>query len=159
MKADFSYSTKILKFIDDNGVTLISYHADSYVRNELNGERKIGVPGDVEYTVTKDRTIGKPYMPRPCPIGEWTIIGKEPTTNKWMQPIRFLLDAHQTVKVWETGPEGYIKETNETTEDYGYRIHFNNGSVHSDGCITTLLEMIRWMDKNVMFPCRISVRE
>ena len=159
MKGVFVYSTKVLRFIDDKGITLVSYHADSYVRNELNGERKIGIPGEVEYSVTKFGTNGKPYMPRPFPIGEWRIVGKAASINKFMQPLKFLTDAHQTVKVWEVGPEGYVKETDEETEDYGYHIHFDNGSVHSDGCCTTLLELIQWMDHNLKTPCPFSVKE
>lgn len=155
MKAVFSHTQRSLEFFDNDGKQLARFVAQSEVRNELNGKRRLDKAGDVEYTITKSRTVGKPYMPRPYPTGDWVITGKEASTNKWMQPIKFLTDAHRTVKVWEVGPNGYVRETEETTEDYAYHIHFNNGSFHSDGCITGSMDMITWMDKNLTFPCPI----
>lgn len=159
MNVVFTYSKKLLEVFDDEGKLVASAPANSYVRNELNGERKIGVAGEVEYTVTQDGKVGRPYMPRPAPVGEWLIVGKQITTNKWMQPVKFLTNVHQFVNVWETGPQGYVKETTEVTDDWGYHIHFNNGSVHSDGCVTTLLGLIQWLDNNIVkFPIAYSIR-
>jgi hypothetical protein len=162
MRLIFSYGSGKLSVLDDAGTTVKQIAAFSAVRNEQNGERPDSsqLP-DVEHSENADGSGGPPVMPRPFPLGEWTVSGFVKTAEKWLQPIKLITDAHQTLDVWALKDDGEYDEPNgETVEDYGYRIHFANGSHHTDGCIGLSLQAdIEWLAANVAFPVKISVAE
>jgi|GEM_PF-3415166 hypothetical protein len=176
MKSTFSYSTGLLVFVDEDGNLLRSIPAFSRVRNELNGTRSMKDPADVEYSENADGSRGKPVMPRPFPIGSWTITGIDDSSSEyWLKPFKLVTDAHQTLEVWALKPDGSYDGkafemvddgeggqkkvlTGETIEDYGYRSHYANGSTHTDGCIGQENEPdILWCKANVTFPCPLEV--
>lgn len=111
--------------------------AFSEVRNELNGKRPdpARLP-DTETGVSAGLTTGPVVMPRPYPAGTWQIYVAEATENKWMNPVKIKTRATQLVPVWSTKLDGsYDKPTGTMFSDWGYWIHFANGSHHTDGCI------------------------
>jgi hypothetical protein len=158
MKAAFSYSAGLLIFLDDDGSLLRSVPAFSKVRNELNGQRSFSDPNDVEYSENSDGSQGTPTMPRPFPSGSWTISGIEATTEKWLQPYKLITNANQDLDVWALKPNGtYDKPTGEKIGDFGYRIHFANGSQHTDGCIGLYdVDDILWCKANLVFPIALE---
>ena len=175
MRSTFSYSTGLLVFVDDAGNLLRSISAFSKVRNELNGERLLYDPRDVEYSENEDGSRGRPVMPRPFPLGSWTITGIEATNELWLKPWKLITDAHQTLEVWALKPDGSYDGkafemvddgeggqkkvlTGETIEDYGYRSHYDNGSTHTDGCIGQKAEAdILWCKANLVYPIPLEV--
>ncbi len=111
--------------------------AFSRVRNELNGKRPdpARLP-DIERGVSAALTVGPVVMPRPYPLGSWLIYAAEPTDNQWMRPLKIKTRATQPVPVWNLKSDGsYGSDTGKTFEDWGYWIHFCNGSHTTDGCI------------------------
>jgi hypothetical protein len=160
LKLTFSHSTELLTVIDDAGVCIRIIPASSHVRNELNHKRPDAsrLP-DLFTTLEGDGDIGPPSMPRPYPVGKWTVTGKRTTTERWLRPVKFLTDAHQTLVQWATDDGGnYTHATDKTVEDYGYRIHFANGSRHTEGCIgVASLADIAWLDAHLTFPSTLEV--
>ena len=160
MKLQFTYSLEKLLVLDGNNNVIKSIGAFSRVRNERNHERPdtSRLP-DIAYSENSDGSDGKPTMPRSFPLGTWNISGKARTTEKWLQPIKFITDATQKVAVWTLKEDGsYNRATTELIDDYGYRIHFANGSNHTDGCIgVNDIEDMLWLDANVPLPTTISV--
>ena len=137
MKLTFSHSLERLTLFNDDGVIMRNIWAASHVRNELDKSRPdaSSLP-DVVYSFNADRSTGKPYMPRPFPLGIWSITSHEPTTEKWLQPVKLVTDAHQVLPIWAlTGAGLYDHATTDMTDVWGYAIHYCNGSVHTDGCI------------------------
>ena len=114
-----------------------SVPAFSRVRNELNKERPdpANLP-DVETGVSSARTVGPVVMPRPFPLGTFAIYGIEASNQKWTQPKKVLTKAHQSVPVWKLNDKGeYDSPAGTMFDDWGYWIHYCNGSSHTDGCI------------------------
>lgn len=111
--------------------------AFSRVRNELNKERPdSGQLPDVETAVSQSRTVGPVVMPRPFPLGSWPIYAIEASAAQWTKPRKVLTRAHQPVPVWKLNDKGqYDSPTGTVFDDWGYWIHFCNGSSHTDGCI------------------------
>jgi hypothetical protein len=104
---------------------------------------------EVAYSVNADRSRGFPYMPRPFPRGLWRVTGVEWTGGEdprtkdrnapyrvnpyW--PVKILTDAHQRLPVWKLdGEGGYERETDALIEDWGYALHYGNGSLSTLGC-------------------------
>lgn len=107
----------------------------SEVRNELNGRRALHSAGEVVRTITKERTQGEPYMPRPFPKGTWEITGIEITSNPIFAPVKIRTDAHQQVEVWILDAAGgYEKQSGKFIEDYGYHLHWSKDSKTTLGC-------------------------
>ena len=106
-----------------------------HVRNEIDGGRRLHDPDDVVNTVREDGTWGAAYMPRPFPKGVWKITGVEKTAVPVFAPVKIKTDAHQRVEVWhldELG--GYKKPSGVFVEDYGYHLHWSEGSRTTLGC-------------------------
>jgi hypothetical protein len=110
--------------------------AFSRVRNELNGKRPdpTRLP-DLETGITAGLNTGPVVMPRPFPLGAWQIYAVELSDNKWMKPVKIKTRATQHVQVWSLRNGQYDQPTGETFSDWGYWIHFCNGSHTTDGCI------------------------
>lgn len=160
MKATFTYGTGTLVFTDDEGALLRSISAFSRVRNELNGGRPLPFkPDDVEHSETEDGSQGLPVMPRDFPRGSWTITGIEATNEMWLKPWKLITDAHQELDVYKLDAGGcYAGKSGQKVEDYGYRIHFCNGSTHTDGCIgQENAADILWCKVNLTFPIPLEV--
>ena len=123
----------------------------SEVRNEINHHRPTDGQPDVFYTQNKDGSRGKPSMPRPFPTGIWSITDELDTAEPYLKPVKIMTDAHQMLEVWELDEHGfYLKPTGEFVDDYGYRIHYNNGSHTSLGCaVVNQVFDIQWLAKLV----------
>jgi hypothetical protein len=133
---------KVLYERDKNRLTVdgIVFTVTNHVRNEIDPVyvRKLHNPAEVRYTVNKDRSKGKPYMPRKFPLGFWKITGVEwykeikgiPSFSKSEYGlVRIRTDATQKVNVWTLDKlGGYDKRTDETVDDYGYLFHYSNSS-------------------------------
>ena len=125
----------------------VYFTAINNVRNEIdpNHIRLLHDASEVKYTVNKDGTRGKPYMPRKFPLGRCKILsverwaanrgdGKPNFSKADFGLVRIRTDAHQTVHVWALDDKGgYDHVTDETIEDYGYLIH--NAVSTTLGCI------------------------
>ena len=162
MRLEFSYKSSSLRVLEDDGSVSRSIAAFSVVRNELNGERPDSTKlPDVVYSENQDGAQGLPVMPRSFPIGTWNVTGYEPTSEQWLKPIKLITDAHQSLDIWALNPDGsYDKPTGQKIDDFGYRIHFANGSHHTDGCIGSETEDdIRWLSSYGTFPCKLDVTE
>lgn len=160
MKFQFSHSLERITVLDDQGVVLKAIWAASHVRNELTHERPAKPGPDVFHTLEGDGTPGPASMPRPYPLGTWKVTGMRATGEKWLQPLKFLTDAHQPLDVWILDDSGqYLQASTKKTEDYGYRIHFDNGSAHTEGCIgVKSLDDLLWLAKNATsFPISLEV--
>jgi len=112
--------------------------AFSEVRNELNGERPdpSRLP-DIEHGIKSDRSVGPVVMPRPYPPGTFDIYGIETSAEQLTSPAKVLTSGNQWLDVWNvdqvTGQ--YAGKQGSQFSDWGYWIHFCNGSHHTDGCI------------------------
>ena len=110
------------------------------VRNELNGERPLHDPSQVVDSMNADGSPGKPYMPRPFPVGIWPVRAPykptpEDDPDNWLGDWFTPTDAHQTVTVWALDERGgYDHPTNETIEDWGYGVHYSRSET-TDGCL------------------------
>lgn len=101
-------------------------------------------------------------MPRPFPVGNWLITGKETTAETWLKPVKFITNATQDLDIWLLSDSGtYLRKSNYTIGDWGYRIHFANGSHHTDGCIgIQQLGDLLWLDSLAdPFPWDLEVTE
>lgn len=124
-------------FTDVNGVER-TIDVTCFVRNELNGRRLLSEKPC--YTEDEDGKTGgegnsKPYMPRPFPKGEWSVvaINDVPPENDYEAPEFISTDAHQEVEVWSVIDGHYGEKTGETVEDFGYGQH-NSTSNTTLGC-------------------------
>ena len=120
-----------------DGLETHTFPAFSEVRNELTGERPdpSRLP-DVEYSMPLGSGERLPVMPRTFPEGSWDIFEARQTDEKWLQPVKLMTNAHQKLNVWKLGSGGnYESQTDELVDDSGYRVHYCNGSHHTDGCI------------------------
>lgn len=111
------------------------------VRNELNGTRGMT---EVVYSENEDGSKGVPYMPRPFPVGTWTMYKAEQVfNNPSLGPWFFPTDAWQLVDEWSVIDGSYKEPTGRKVKDYGYGVHVSyrlvNGElvaeVTSDGCL------------------------
>lgn len=121
---------------DRNRLTIDSFvfTATNNVRNEIDPiyVRRLHDPREVRYTITKDRSRGKPYMPRKFPKGicEITAVEYRPDfkfdAHEFGQ-VRVRTNASQAVEVWALDKDGgYDKPTGEFVADYGYLIHYSD---------------------------------
>jgi len=139
---------KILYERDKNKLIVedVVFTVTNNVRNEIDPlyVRKLHDPKEVRYTVSADRSKGKPYMPRKFPKGTWkttgveryaVVHGKENFDQNEYGTVRIRTDAHQKVSVWALDKNGgYDHETSEMVEDYGYLFHFAPTSMTTLGC-------------------------
>lgn len=107
------------------------------VRNEIdpNFIRRIGEKKEVVRTVNRDRSTGKPYMPRKFPKGTCGIISVEwwhemngisNFDKEVYGTVRIRTDAHQAVEVWTLDAGGgYLRKSGTFSEDYGYLFHYS----------------------------------
>ena len=104
------------------------------VRNEIDPVyvRRLHDPREVKYTITKDRSRGKPYMPRKFPKGICEITAVEHRSDFKFDAhefgqVRVRTNASQVVEVWSLDKDGgYDKPTGEFVPDYGYLIHYSD---------------------------------
>jgi len=161
MRLIFSRSDGMLSLNDDQGELIRELAAFSIVRNELNGERPdpSRLP-DIFYSQNADGSQGKPTMPRPFPIGSWLVPGSARTDEQWLKPVKLITNAHQRLDVWKLKNDGtYDCQSGETIEDYGYRVHFANGSHHTDGCIGLVnLDDMLYLENNLIYPLILEVK-
>lgn len=130
MKVLFNKSKQQLTVDDDPPIW-----AWSQVRNEINKHRPTDGQPDVFYTQNKDGSRGKPSMPRSFPVGKWEIIGVQDTDEPYLKPVKIMTNAHQMLDIWELDENGfYLRPTGQMVDDWGYRIHYFNGSGTSLGC-------------------------
>jgi len=138
-----------ITYIRDKNTLLYKAHRFSVtnnVRNEIDPvyRRRLHDKTEIRYTINKDRTKGKPYMPRKFPKGNWKILAVE-----WWKElygvinfdrneygiVRVRTDAHQPVELWALDKDGgYDHGTGELVEDYGYLFHFAPASKTTLGC-------------------------
>ena len=133
---------KVIYERDRNRLTVdgVVFTVTNNVRNEIDPiyVRKLHNPSEVRYTVNRDRSKGKPYMPRKFPKGVWKITAVEWYSEPHGIPnfskseyglVRIRTDATQKVNVWKLdGAGGYDKKTDELVDDYGYLFHYSNSS-------------------------------
>ena len=135
IEVHFRKSKEQLTVLQD-GQVLLTLWAWSKVRNELDGERpnQAKLP-DLFHSELKDRSQGPVAMPRPFPTGRWNLVSIEQSTDQFTQPIFIRTDAHQPLDVWALDSRGqYSHKTGQTVDDWGYLIHFPNGSNRTQGC-------------------------
>lgn len=127
---------KVVYDRDNNTLTTggIVFTVTNEVRNELNGRRLRGIPGEVVYSVVNG-TWGPPYMPRQFPKGNWHITEIEETTDPVFAPVKIKTDASQKVETWSLKRNGgYDEPTGSFVMDSGYHFHFSAGSRTTHGC-------------------------
>lgn len=123
----------------DKGILTVdgkAYECFSNVRNELNDKRPLHDPRQVVRMIPS----AHPYMPRPFPLGTWSILGtirRHPGDPKYgvLGPVFIRTDACQKLPVWrldELG--GYDHETDELVMDCAYGIHASPDSATTWGC-------------------------
>ena len=127
--------------IEKDGDPVQIFWAWSKVRNELNGERpdSNNLP-DVFHSENQDTGYGLPAMPRPFPSGEWMLTSVEETDEAFTKPVFIRTNATQKLDVWSLieGPLAngqYSGKRGDQVDDYGYLIHYPNGSNRTQGCI------------------------
>lgn len=140
MKATFMRKTgELILYFETsyNGIPQTrAFSCTSVVRNELNGRRKLNSKKEVVRTFPGNH----PYMPRPFPLGEFTIKGvkyrnKEDPDYGYLGPAFIMTNAHHLVKVWELGASGgYLKETDRLVTDNGFGFHYARDSLTTHGC-------------------------
>ena len=137
-----SLSAKVLRAFDRD------IRAWCNVRNELNGNRKIG--SVAVYTQEADGDEGEPYMPREFPTGRWDITGIIPhpdqENDNYLYPYFIATTARQNVQVWNIDKYGkYESPSGRFVADYGYGLHFSS-SPTTLGCIRIANEAdLRWL--------------
>ena len=129
---------------DRNRLTIDSFvfTATNNVRNEIDPiyVRRLHDPREVRYTITKDRSRGKPYMPRKFPKGVCEITAVEHRSDFKFDAhefgqVRVRTNATQAVEVWALdNAGGYDHPTGEFVPDYGYLIHYSDFNT-TLGCI------------------------
>lgn len=120
----------------------IVFTVTNFVRNEIDRvyKRTLHDPKEVRYTINKDRTKGKPYMPRKFPKGLCEITTVEYHDAVKFDPkeygtVRVRTNATQAVEVWTLDKAGgYDKPTGEFVPDYGYLIHYSPSNT-TLGCL------------------------
>ena len=100
----------------------------SRVRNELNGQRALN---EKPVLSIPDQ---KPVMPRPFPQGRWEVLDPQPRNTRELAPFFIPTTAFRVLKVWTVIDGHYGQETQNTTIDQGYGIHFSE-YVNTIGCI------------------------
>lgn len=124
------------------------FAAASNVRNELNKERPLHDPEEVIFAMT-----GNPYdhfavMPRPFPLGMWTVGQPEYNpSNKFLQPVFIPTDARRELPVWDLDEAGgYDHITYRMVRDTGYGLHWDEFSITTVGCLRAdTKEHILWL--------------
>ena len=129
---------------DRNRLTIDSFvfTATNNVRNEIDPiyVRRLHDPREVKYTINKDRSRGKPYMPRKFPKGVCEITAVEHRADFKFDAhefgqVRVRTNATQAVEVWALdNAGGYDHPTGEFVPDYGYLIHYSDFNT-TLGCI------------------------
>ena len=123
----------------DKGILTVNgkdYECWSNVRNELNGKRALHDAREVVRMIPS----GHPYMPRPFPLGTWSILGtirRNPESARYnvLGPVFIRTDACQELPVWELGSNGgYDHETGELVMDEAYGLHASPVSLTTWGC-------------------------
>ena len=118
----------------------------NYVRNVQNGRRSLHVPKDVRLTDSIDGSH-YPFQPSGFPVGNWKVTGVVPVTDPndhYLNPFFIATSAVQTVNVWALDENGgYDHETDQTTLDSGYGIHWPDPDYG-----TTTLGCIRIVNKD-----------
>lgn len=151
MKIVFDKAIAKFSVFEDDGKLRYGCRMTNEVRNELNGRRKLHYPKDVVRIVKKDRTLGKPYMPRQFPDGVAVVTAVE--VNKWhpratfpgytvanfseaeFGTVRITTDASQTLATWKLDSDGgYDAPDGGHEKDYGYHFHYAPNSSTTLGC-------------------------
>jgi hypothetical protein len=125
--------------------------ASSIVRNERNGNRPLHEPGQVITAMTQNPYVKFPVMPRPFPVGTWSVGMPRERSSKYLRPFFIPTDAERELPVWALDDAGgYDHVTKETVLDLGYGLHFSESSttvgcirVHSEGDLLLLANLIR----------------
>ena len=106
-----------------------------FVRNEVNGLRNMN---EVVYSTNQDGSKGVPYMPRPFPVGTWTLGHPDLRSDPLLAPYFIPTTAWQLVDEWDViqkdDGEWYSGKTGRQVKDYAYGIHCSSAH-ESDGCI------------------------
>ncbi len=124
----------------DQGVLSVggdAFDVTSIVRNEVNGWRKLHDPKEVIRSVTQSRAQGPAVMPRPFPLGEWSVTGitfiDDPASDFY--PVKILTNASQPLEVWDLDSSGgYDKPSDRYVVDWGYWFHWISWSRTTKGC-------------------------
>ena len=133
MKINFYQDRALLECLIDEKVRDIP--ASSNVRNELNGQRKLHVPGEVVYAMTHDPYSRTPVMPRTFPKGLWRVHKPRRRFDRYLAPFYIPTDAEQYLPVWELDDKlGYSHPGDGMVLDIAYGIHFST-SYTTVGCI------------------------
>jgi hypothetical protein len=123
----------------DKGILTVDgtdYECLSNVRNELNGRRRLHDPKEVVRMIP----TAHPYMPRPFPLGRWSILGvirRHPGDPRYnvLGPVFIRTDACQVLPVWALDERGgYDHETDELVMDTAYGLHASPDSLTTWGC-------------------------
>lgn len=142
---------KQMKVITSTGLRMVE--CDCTVRNEINGWRKLGVPGEVVHAITKDNVLTKvPVMPRPFPVGVWKITGAVVRRDKYRWPYLITTNAWQELDVWELDRYGgYLRNSGQTVFDYQYGLHYSESNT-TTGCIKIHdVQDLRWLVGQLKF--------
>ena len=129
MKVLFYRDKQELEIVDKEKNQHRTFYCDSFVRNEINGERVLRDKKDVIFTFPHNRyDKSLPYMPRRFPEGSWKITGYEYTDQDYLKPVKIFTDATQIVPIWKLDKNGgYAYAAGNVQFDYGYWFHYWGG--------------------------------
>lgn len=114
----------LLRFFHDENLLFVGdkeYKATCPVRNELNGERRTGLPK----TFPADGSERKEYQPRKFPTGWWKVKPPIWTNESDYAPVKIPTDATRRVLT----KDGTIQV------DAFYHLHYAGNSLTTLGCI------------------------
>jgi hypothetical protein len=144
------------KYLTVNGTQKIPCSCD--VRTLANGRRR------------KDeivRTIpgGKPFDPRPFPVGQWTVTRPRARSDEYRAPYFIPTDAFQDVPIWAVEGGLYRHEISGQDRDWEYGLHYSTSKT-TQGCIRIdtkedLLALVSMIGKAIdaLEPVRLTVTD